>query len=95
MIYLLDLCSGHVRSALPGHSDTVNSVKFSRDGWLLLSASADETVRLWQVDLSSGGALSCQTLTPPGPYAGMKIAGVTGISEAQEAALKALGAVEG
>jgi WD40 repeat protein len=94
MIYLLDLRSGQVRSALPGHSDVVNSVKFSRDGWLLLSASGDETVKLWHIDVTSGRALSCQTLTPPGPYAGMKIAGVTGISEAQEAALKALGAVE-
>lgn len=95
MVYLLDLASGQVRSALPGHSDLVNSVKFSGDGRLLLSASADETVKLWQVDATSGRALSCQTLSPPGPYAGMKIAGVTGISAAQEAALKALGAVAG
>jgi hypothetical protein len=30
----------------------------------------------------------------PGPYEGMNITGVTGISEAQKAALKVLGAVE-
>jgi hypothetical protein len=34
------------------------------------------------------------SVAPPGPYAGMKITGVTGISEAQKAALRALGAVE-
>jgi hypothetical protein len=33
-------------------------------------------------------------LHAPGPYSGMKIAGVTGISEAQKVALQALGAVE-
>lgn len=79
MIYLLDLRSRQVRSVLPGHSDVVNSVKFSRDGWFLLSTSADETVKLRQLDAEAGRSLSCQTLSPPGPYAGMKIAGVTGI----------------
>ena len=58
---------------------------------LLASASQDETIRLW--DVHSGVCL--QTLRTPGPYAGMNIKSVTGISEAQKAALKALGAVEG
>jgi hypothetical protein len=34
------------------------------------------------------------TLRAPRPYEGMNIAGVTGISEAQKVALRALGAVE-
>jgi WD40 repeat protein len=95
MIYLLDLPSGQVRGVLAGHSEMVSSVKFSQDGCLLLSASRDETVKLWQVDAATGHGGCCQTLIPPGPYTGMQIAGVTGLSEAQKAALKALGAVEG
>lgn len=94
LIYLVDLHSGRVLDTLAGHSHTVNSVKFSGDGKLLLSASRDETVKLWQVDVVSGRGVCCQTLRAPAPYSGMKIAGVTGLSEAQKAALKALGAVE-
>jgi hypothetical protein len=56
--------------------------------------SGDETVKGWQVEAASGCGVCRQTLAHLGPYAGMKIAGVTGISEAQKAALNALGAVE-
>ena len=47
-------------------------------------------VKFW--DVASGVCL--QILRAPGPYAGMNITGVTGISEAQKVALRALGAVE-
>ena len=52
--------------------------------------AADETVRLW--DVATGTCL--QILRADGSYQGMNIAGVTGISEAQKAALKTLGAVD-
>jgi WD40 repeat protein len=65
-------------------------VAFSPDGQTLVSNSVDETVRLWEV--SSGQCL--HTLRAPGPYAGLNITGVMGLSEAQKVALKALGAVE-
>ncbi|MFN8491574.1 MAG: BTAD domain-containing putative transcriptional regulator [Caldilineaceae bacterium] len=75
---------------LVGHDTKVCSVAFSSDGALLASASEDETIRLW--DGVTGEAL--HVLPIPGPYAGTNITGVTGISEAQKAALRALGAVE-
>ncbi len=49
----------------------------------------------WPVSRREVGTGVCRaTLRAEGPYAGMNIAGVTGITEAQKAALKALGAVE-
>jgi WD40 repeat protein len=77
-------------ATLRGHTDLIECVRFSRDGVWLASGSADETIRLW--DVATGECLS--TLRADGPYAGMNISGVTGISPAQKAALKALGAVE-
>ena len=75
---------------LRGHMGSVNALSFSPTAACLASCSDDGTIRLWDVE-----SKSCrQVLRPPGPYAGMKISGVTGISAAQKAALKALGAVD-
>lgn len=73
-----------------GHSDWVWMIAFSPDGQTLVSCSDDEMIKLWSV---AGGAC-LQTLRVPGPYAGMQIQGVSGLSETQKTALKALGAVE-
>ncbi len=90
IIRLLDSESGAIHTEWHGHTHVVEALSFRADGQLLASASWDETIRLWEV--SSGTCL--QVLRAPGPYAGMNISGVTGISDAQKAALKALGAVE-
>ena len=94
VIRLLTLDTGRILGELPGHQHGIHCLKFSPDGQRLVSASADETVKLWEVDVSAGGGRCLQTFNAPGPYAGMNITGVTGISEAQKAALRALGAVE-
>ena len=60
---------------------------------MLISASGDGTIKLWDVRAFDCG-VCLQTIKTPGPYAGMNITGVTGISDAQKAALRALGAIE-
>jgi WD40 repeat protein len=82
--------AGHLKMTLLGHTNGVEAVQFSLDGQWLASASADETIRIW--DVATGERR--QTLRADGPYADMNITGVTGISAAQRATLKALGAVE-
>jgi WD40 repeat protein len=79
-----------VRRTLQGHPSDVTSLDIGPDGDLLASSSADGSVRLWS--LEGGDCLA--TLIPAGPYAGMDIAGVTGITAAQRTTLIALGAVK-
>ncbi|PSB22637.1 hypothetical protein C7B76_03065 [filamentous cyanobacterium CCP2] len=56
----------------------------------LATGSHNGMIQLW--DVETGGCL--KTLLPDRPYTGTNITGVTGITPAQKAALKALGAIE-
>jgi WD40 repeat protein len=75
---------------LTGHHDRVTGLAFSPDGRLLLSGSSDESMRLW--DVQRGECV--KTIKIPGPYAGMRITGASGLTPAQVSNLKALGALE-
>src|SRR5207247_4016068 len=48
-IEVRDAHSGRVLHILRGHTGTVNSIDFSPDGKLLVSASADKDGRIWDV----------------------------------------------
>ncbi|MEM7034155.1 MAG: BTAD domain-containing putative transcriptional regulator, partial [Chloroflexota bacterium] len=89
-VRLWDVETGQHCLTLEGHTHWVLSIAFSPDGDILASGSGDETVRLWDVETG----ICLNTLEIPGPYEGLNIAGVTGITEAQRSALKALGALE-
>src|SRR5262245_52525836 len=89
-IHLWNVRTGQLQGILRGHTHAVECVVFSPDGQTLASGSSDETIKLW--DVQTGACL--KTLRAEGPYAGMNITGVTGLTTAQKTALKALGAVE-
>jgi WD40 repeat protein len=59
-----------------------------RHGATIASGSFDGTIKLW--DVKTGECL--KTLRDKLPYEGMNITGVTGLTEAEKATLKALGA---
>jgi hypothetical protein len=89
-VRLWDVYTGQSLKTLSGHTNLVYSVAFSPDGRLLASGSVDETIKLW--DVQTGECL--KTLRPDRPYERMNITGATGLTGAQKATLKALGAVE-
>jgi WD40 repeat protein len=89
-----DVEHGTLIRTLQGHAAWLGAVAFNQDGTLLATGSADGAVKLWDVNGLFETGICLDTLYAKGPYAGMNITGVTGISEAQKQALKALGALE-
>lgn len=49
-VILWDIGSGQKIRSLIGHTKTIWSVNFSQEGAVLASGSADQTVRLWDVN---------------------------------------------
>lgn len=89
-VRIWDAKSGAKRYTLDTHTERIRDIAFWPNSHIFAAVGADGLVRL--CDAASGSLL--QTVKPPGPYEGMNITGVTGITEAQKAALKALGAIE-
>ncbi|WOD40605.1 NB-ARC domain-containing protein [Nodosilinea sp. E11] len=95
-IKLWHLPSRRCHQTLSGHDKWVRYITFSADGDRLISCSQDETIQVWGKCVTPDGFIYChqQTLRVPRPYEDMAIAGVTGLTEAQRAALIRLGASE-
>ena len=101
-VRLWDVETGECVCICRGHTHLVSSVAFSADGLpfhprmgtnggqTVASGSQDQTVRLW--DAQTGECL--KILRAARLYEGMNITGVRGLTEAQKATLKALGAVD-
>ena len=89
-IKLWDIHSGQCLQILTGHTEPIYSLSFHPNGEILASGSWDETIKLW--DIHTGRCV--QTLRSDRPYEGMNITGVMGLTAAQTATLKALGALE-
>ncbi|MCA1990503.1 MAG: NACHT domain-containing protein [Coleofasciculus sp. S288] len=93
-VRLWDASSGECLKTLQGHTGRIGCVAFSPDGQTLASGCDNQTVKLW--DVSTGKCLRTSQgySNSEKPYEGMNITGVTGLTQATIASLKALGAVE-
>src|SRR5947209_7637193 len=73
-----------------GNHTGVQSLRISPDGHLLASCGDEDAIKVW--DLESAELL--RTLRRDRPYERLNITGTRGLTEAQKATLRALGAVE-
>jgi WD40 repeat protein len=84
-----DLDAMQCLHTLQGHQGEVWEVAFTADCLEVISGSQDGTIRIW--DVATGECT--RSLRAKRPYEGMNITGVSGMTEAQRASLKALGAI--
>ncbi len=90
MLRWWDVQSGECVRMCQGHQGAVQSLRISPDGYRLASCGDDGAVKVW--DLERGELL--RTLRRDRPYERLTITGVKGLTEAQKATLRALGAIE-
>lgn len=72
------------------HTAGIWSIAFKHDGQTIASASEDGSIRIWDVNTRT----CLKILRQLKPYEGLDITGVTGLTQAQKASLKLLGAIE-
>jgi WD40 repeat protein/transcriptional regulator with XRE-family HTH domain len=89
-VRLWDAHTARQLATLRGHTGGVFAVALSADGRLVVSGGFDGTVRLWDARTADW----LRTLQAQRRYDGLDITELTGVTEAQRAALLALGAVE-
>jgi WD40 repeat protein/transcriptional regulator with XRE-family HTH domain len=90
MVRWWEVESGKCVRVQQAHQGTVQALKLSPNGSMLASCGEDGVITLW--DLESGEPL--QTLRRDRPYERLTITGIRGLTEAQKASLRALGAFE-
>jgi WD40 repeat protein len=90
MLRWWDMQSGECVRVRKAHQGAIRSLRRSHDGLKLASCGDDGAIMTW--DLHSGEHL--RTLLRDRPYERLNITGIRGLTEAQKATLRALGAIE-
>jgi WD40 repeat protein len=90
MIHVWEVRANQCLNTWQGHARGISSIAFHPHNGTLATASEDETIKLWQ--FQNGECLN--TLRVIRPYEALNITGVTGLTTAQRAALRAMGAIE-
>ena len=85
-----DVQSGECVRMRQKHQGAIQALRISPDGRRLASCGDDGTIKMW--DLGRGELL--RTLRRDRPYERLNITGVQGLTAAQKASLRALGAIE-
>jgi WD40 repeat protein len=85
-----EVASGECLRVREAHQGTIHAIKVSSDESLLASCGDDGAIHLW--DLERGEHL--RTLRRDRPYERLTITGVQGLTQAEIATLRALGAIE-
>ena len=88
-VKLWDVRSGECLFTFVGHTNSVRAVDFDSTGDQLASCSWDGTIRIWDTV-----KYECIRVLSDRPYEGMNITRVKGLTGAEKATLKALGAIE-
>ena len=91
MLRWWDLQSGECVRVRKAHQGAIQSLKVSPDGRSLASCGDDGAINVWEME--SGEHL--RTLRRDRPYERLDITGIKGVTQAQKASLRALGAIEG
>jgi WD40 repeat protein len=81
---------GKCQKTLSAHENRIWSMAFSLEEQSLMTASGDETIKVWNINTGE----YIKTLKPFQPYEGTNITDVEGLTESQKDTLKDLGAVE-
>ncbi len=85
-----EIQSGECMLVREAHQGIVQALKVSPDGSMLASCGDDGAIHIWELERGE----HLRTLRRDRPYERLNITGIRGLTEAQKATLRALGAIE-